>query len=196
MVNSTDTQITFVATTLVSSKGLPIAGVSSPNATSGILTPDGYTVMLDSTSTSFVTTNGQLLDGNDSGTGGSNFNQRTAVDNSADVDVVIPSFARGPSGSLATSVVNVTNASTRIFASSPMSIASSSKNGATESGNTVTITTSSAHGLVAGQTVIIAAFPVRTTATMAPSRWPACPPLQPSPTLIRPSAWAGPAAAR
>ena len=135
VVNSTDTQITFVATTLVHSTGLPIAGVSSPDATSGILAPDDYTVVLDSTSTSFVTTNGQLLDGNDSGTGGSNFNLSTAVNNSADVDVVIPSFARGPSsGSLATSTVNVPNASAPIFAASPMSIAGSAKSGATESG--------------------------------------------------------------
>jgi hypothetical protein len=158
VVNSTDTQITFVATTLVHSTGLPIAGVSSPDALSGILAPDGYTVVLDSTSTSFVTTNGQLLDGNDSGTGGSNFNQFTAVDNSADVDVVIPSFARGPSSSTVTSTVNVLNLSTPIFAASPISIASSAKNGATESGNTVTITTTSAHGLVTGQTVLIAGF--------------------------------------
>jgi hypothetical protein len=158
VVNSTDTQITFVATTLVNSAGLPIAGVSSPGATSGILAPDGYTVVLDSTSTSFVTTNGQLLDGTDSGTGGSNFNQCTAVDNSADVDVVIPSFARGPSSSTVTSAVDVLNVSTPIFATSPVSIASSAKNGATESGNTVTVTTTSAHGLVAGQTVLIAGF--------------------------------------
>jgi uncharacterized repeat protein (TIGR01451 family) len=158
VVNSTDTQITFVATTLVHNTGLPIAGVSSPDATSGILAPDGYTVVLDSTSTSFVTTNGQLLDGTDSGTAGSNFNQFTAVNNSADVDVVIPSFARGPSSSTVTSVVNVPNVSTPIFANSVMPIASSAKNGATESGNTVTITTSSAHGLVAGQTVLITGF--------------------------------------
>jgi hypothetical protein len=156
VLNSTDTQITFVATTLMHNTGLPIAGVSSPDATSGILAPDGYTVVLDSTSTSFVTTNGQLLDGNDSGTGGTNFNQFTTLDNSADVDVVIPSFARGPSSSTITSTVNVLNASTAIFANSPLSIASSSKNGATESGSTVTITTSSAHGLVMGQMVTIA----------------------------------------
>jgi hypothetical protein len=156
VVNSTDTQITFVATTLVHSTGLPIAGVSSPNAISGILAPDGYTVVLDSTATSFVTTNGQLLDGTDGGTGGTNFNQCTAVNNSADVDVVIPSFAHGPSSSTVTSTVNVLNASTPIFATSAITIASSAKNGATESGNTVTITTAAAHGLVAGQTVTIA----------------------------------------
>ena len=49
VLNSTDTQITFVATTLVHGTGLPIAGVSSPDATSGILAPDSYTVVLDST---------------------------------------------------------------------------------------------------------------------------------------------------
>jgi sugar lactone lactonase YvrE len=144
VVNSTDTQITFVATTLVNSSGLPIAGVSSPDATSGVLAPDVYAVVLDSTSTSFVTTNGQLLDGADSGTGGTNFNQATAVDNSADVDVVIPSFARGPSGSLATSVVNVTNASAPIAAA-----------GLSESGNTVTVTTTVPDGLVVGDPVTI-----------------------------------------
>jgi hypothetical protein len=158
VLNSTDTQITFVATTLVHSTGLPIAAVSSPDATSGILAPDGYTVVLDSTSTSFVTTNGQLLDGTDSGVGGSNFNQFTAINYSADVDVVIPSFARGPSSSTITSTVNVLNASTPIFATSAMSIATSAKNGATESGNTVTVTTNSAHGLVTGQAVTIAGF--------------------------------------
>jgi hypothetical protein len=145
MVNSTDTQITFVATTLVNSMGLPIAGVSSPDATSGVLAPDVYTVVLNSTGTSFVTTNGQLLDGADSGTGGTNFNQATAVDNSADVDVVIPSFARGPSGSLATSVVNVTNASAPIAAAAGLS----------ESGNTVTVTTTVPDGLVVGDPVTI-----------------------------------------
>jgi hypothetical protein len=156
VVNATDTQITFVATTLVNSTGLPIAGVSSPGATCGILAPDGYTVVLDSTSTSFVTTNGQLLDGTDSGSGGTNFQQLTAVDNSADVDVVIPSFARGPSSASITSTVNVLNASTPIFVATPLSISSSAKNGATESGSTVTIITTAAHGLVAGQTVTIA----------------------------------------
>jgi uncharacterized repeat protein (TIGR03803 family) len=147
MVNSTDTQITFVATTLVNSMGLPIAGVSSPDATSGVLAPDVYTVVLNSTGTSFVTTNGQLLDGADSGTGGTNFNQATVVDNSADVDVVIPSFARGPSGSLATSVVNVTNAS------APIAAAASA--GLSESGNTVTVTTTVPDGLVVGDPVTI-----------------------------------------
>jgi hypothetical protein len=156
VLNATDTQITFVATTLVHSTGLPIAGVSSPDATSGILAPGGYTVVLDSTNTSFVTTNGQLLDGADRGVGGSNFNLSTVVNNSADVDVVIPSFARGPSSSTVTSTVNVLNASTPIFAATAIPIASSAKSGATESGNTVTITTTAAHGLVAGQTVTIA----------------------------------------
>jgi hypothetical protein len=158
VLNATDTQITFVATTLVHSTGLPIAGVSSTNATSGILAPDGYTVVLDSGSTAFVTTNGQLLDGNGSGTGGTNFNQTTTVNNSADVDVVIPSFARGPSSSTITSTVNVLNVSTPIFVDTPLAIAPSTQNGATESGNTVTITTSSAHGLVTGQAVLIAGF--------------------------------------
>jgi len=162
VLNSTDTQVTFVATTMVGSTGSkterPLAGVSSPDATSGILAPDGYTVVLDSTSTSFVTTNGQLLDGADKGTGGNNFIRPMAVNNSADVDVVIPSFARGPSSPTVTSTVNVPNDSTPIFASSPMTIATSANNGAMESGNTVTITTSSVHGLVTGQTVTIAGF--------------------------------------
>jgi sugar lactone lactonase YvrE len=155
VLNSTDTQITFVATTLVKSSGLPIAGVSSPGAASGILAPDGYLVTLTSDSTSFVTTNGQLLDGTDSGSGGNTFNQFTAVNYSSDVQVVIPSFARGPSGGTITSTVNVPNAAASIFSTSPISIASSAKNGATESGGTVTIATTATHGLVAGQTVLI-----------------------------------------
>jgi hypothetical protein len=105
-----------------------------------------------------VTTGGQLLDGNDSGVGGSNFSQLTAVNYSSDVQVVIPSFARGPSSGTITSTVNVPNASASIFSTSPISITSSAKNGATESGNTVTITTSNPHGLVAGQTVLISGF--------------------------------------
>jgi hypothetical protein len=158
VVNATDTQITFVATTLVRSNGLPIAGVSSPDAKSGILAPDGYLVTLTATSTSFVTTGGQLLDGNDSGVGGTNFQQFTAVNDSADIEVVIPSFARGPSSGTITSTVNVPNASASIFSTSPISIASSAKDGATESGNTVTITTAAAHGLIAGQEVLISGF--------------------------------------
>ena len=62
-----------MATTLVGSSGLPIAGVSSPDATSGVLAPDTYHVILDSGSTAFETANGQLLDGTDSGTGGGNY---------------------------------------------------------------------------------------------------------------------------
>ena len=77
---------------------------------------------------------------------------------SADVQVVIPSFARGPSSGTITSAVNVPNASAPIFSTSPISIAASAKTGATESGSTVTITTSAAHGLVAGQTVMISGF--------------------------------------
>ena len=86
---------------------------------------------LTSSSTSFVTTGGQLLDGNDSGVGGTNFQQLTAVNYSSDVQVVIPSFARGPSSGTITSAVNVPNASASIFSTSPISIASSAKNGAT-----------------------------------------------------------------
>ena len=123
VMNSTNTQITFVATTLVKSTGLPIAKISSLDSTSGILAPDNYTVVLDSTKNSFVTTGGQLLDGAGKGVGGSNFNFSTAVNNSADVDVVIPSFARGPSSSTITSTVNVLNVATPIFAPTAMSIA-------------------------------------------------------------------------
>ena len=44
VINSTDTQVTFVATTLASSTGLAVPGVSSGNATSGVLAPDTYGV--------------------------------------------------------------------------------------------------------------------------------------------------------
>ena len=160
VINSTDTQITFVATTLVESNGLPMTGISSKDAKSGILAPDGYLVVLDATSTSFITTDGQLLDGADSGTGGNNFNQNTAVNSSADVQVAIPSFARGPSSGAITSSVNVPNATVAVFSTTPLTILSSAKSGATESGNTVTITTSAANGLIVGQQVLIAGVSV------------------------------------
>jgi hypothetical protein len=146
VLNSTDTQITFLATTLVKNSGLPIAGVSSPDATSGILAPDGYLVTLTSGSTSFVTANGQLLDGNDSGVGGANFQQFTAVNDSADVQVVIPSFARGPSSGTITSVVNLPNAAAPIV---------SGLLGLSESGGTVTVTTTAPDGLAVGDPVTI-----------------------------------------
>ena len=73
VINATDTQVTFVATTLASSTGLPVGAVSTPNATSGVLAPDDYAVILNSGSTAFETANGQLLDGNDSGAGGTNY---------------------------------------------------------------------------------------------------------------------------
>ena len=146
VVNSSDTQITFVATTLVDGSGLPIAGVSSPDATSGILAPDGYLVTLTSTSTSFVTTGGQLLDGDDSGVGGTNFQQFTAVNDSSDAEVVIPSFARGPSSGTITSVVNLPNAAAPIVAGTL---------GLSESGDTVTVTTTVPDGLAVGDPVTI-----------------------------------------
>ena len=59
-------------------------------------------------STDFTTTTGQLLDGDDSGAGGSNYTSNQAVTNSA-VAVIVPSFARGPGNT-----VNVTNASAPI----------------------------------------------------------------------------------
>ena len=67
VINSTDTQVTFVATTLASSTGLAVPGVSSGNATSGVLAPDTYGVFLASQqsgiATYFETANGQPLDG-------------------------------------------------------------------------------------------------------------------------------------
>ena len=137
VINATDTAITFVATTLAGPNGLPIANVSVPGATSGILPPDTYNV--DLSGTAFQTlSSGQLLDGNDSGAGGNDFYvENTPVNNSADVAVVVPAFARGPG-----QTVNVTNASAAIAT-------------LTESGTTVTVSTTAAHGLVAGEPVTI-----------------------------------------
>ena len=119
VIDSTDTQVTFVATTLASSTGLAVPGVSSGNATSGVLAPDTYGVLLASQisgiATYFETANGQPLDGTYSGTGGASFNQYLTVNNSADVAVIVPDFARGPS-STSTSTVNVANLSTPIVA--------------------------------------------------------------------------------
>ena len=147
VIDSTDTQVTFVATTLASSTGLPVAAVSSPNATSGVLAPDDYAVILNSGSTAFETASGQLLDGNDSGTGGTNYTEYQQVNNSADVAVVVPCFARGPGSSTITSVVNVANLSTPI--------AAAASHGLTESGHTVTVATTAANDLVVGHPVTI-----------------------------------------
>ena len=147
VIDSTDTQVTFVATTLASSTGLPVAGVSSPNATSGVLPPDNYAVILDSGRPGIETANGQLLDGDDSGAGGTSFIEYQQVNNSADVAVIVPSFARGPSGSRTVSTVNVANLCTPI--------AAAAAEGLTESGTTVTVTTTVANGLAAGDPVTI-----------------------------------------
>ena len=145
-LDPTDTKLTFVQTVLVGSNGLPINAGTLPLGT--------YTVTLVSASGSpvsgFATTGGQLLDGNSDGTAGDNYTTTFHVVSGtpAPGDVLltpptvlatVPDFARGP---------NTPN----------LTIASS--NGATESGNTVTITTTSGHGYTVGQTVVIAGVTV------------------------------------
>ena len=148
VVSATDTQVTFVATTLASSTGLPVAAVSTPNATSGVLAPDDYAVILNSGSTAIETASGgQLLDGNDSGAGGTNFTEYQEVNNTADVSVVVPCFARGPGSSTIASVVNVANLATPI--------AAAASQGLSESGHTVTVATTAANDLVAGDPLTI-----------------------------------------
>ena len=134
--NSTDTQVTFVVTALVGNNGLPISTGTLPLGT--------YTVTLVSGSNAFSTPSGQLLDGNANGTDqnythtfnvvASNPGTGDVLLPSSAVIVDVPDFARGP---------NTPN----------LTIASS--NGAVESGNTVTITTTAGHGFSVGQTVVI-----------------------------------------
>ena len=112
-----------------------------------MLAPDDYAVILNSGATALETTNGQLLDGDDSGAGGTNFIQYEQVNNSADVAVIVPCFARGPSRPDITSVVNVPNLSTPI--------ASAASHGLTESNHTVTVATTVANDLVAGEPLTI-----------------------------------------
>ena len=143
LTNSTDTQFTFVATTLVSPAGLPIVGVSVPGAASGVLPSGTYQLIFASGTSAFTTPTGQLLDGDDSGTGGDAY-VVTHLITMPTVAVVLPSFARGPGNT-----VNVTNASASI-ASTVSSSATAS-----ESGTTVTVTTATALGLEIGESVTI-----------------------------------------
>ena len=145
-LDPTDTKLTFVQTVLVGSNGLPVNAGTLPLGT--------YTVTLLSASGSpvsgFETASGQLLDGNSDAIAGDNYTTTFHVvsSNPAAGDVLLPAtavlatvpdFARGP---------NTPNAT----------IASS--NGAVESGNTVTITTTAGHGFTVGQTVVIAGVTV------------------------------------
>ena len=136
-LDPTDTQLTFVKTVVVGSNGLPVS--------TGSLPLGAYTVTLVSGSAALTTTSSQTLDGNSDGLAGDNYTHTFNVVSSSPAagDVLLPSatvlatvpdFARGP---------NTPN----------LTIASS--NGATESGNTVTITTTSAHAYTVGQTVVI-----------------------------------------
>jgi hypothetical protein len=140
-LDPTDTKLTFVQTVIVGTNGLPINAGTLPLGT--------YTLTLFSLSGSpasgFTTTGGQVLDGNSDGTAGDNYTTTFHVvsSNPATGDVLLPTsavlatvpdFARGPN------TPNLTIAST---------------NGATESGNTVTITTNAGHGFTVGQTVVI-----------------------------------------
>jgi hypothetical protein len=163
VINSADTQVTFVATTLASSTGLAVPDVSSGNATSGVLAPDTYGVLLASQisgiATYFATANGQPLDGTYSGTGGTSFNQYLTVNNAADVAVIVPDFARGPS-STSTSTVNVANLSTPITATGAV-VNTMIGDGAVEgsSTTTVTITTTTAHTFAKSAAITITGVP-------------------------------------
>ena len=143
VMNSTDTQLTFVATTLVAPSGLPVAGVSVPGAASGILPTGTYQLIFTSGNSALTTPTGQLLDGNDSGAGGNAYVVNKAF-TLPTVAVVLPAFARGPGNT-----VNVTNASASIAAT----VSSSAT--ATETGTTATITTTSSLGLQIGESVTI-----------------------------------------
>jgi hypothetical protein len=132
----------------VSPSGLPIASVSLPGAPSGVLPSGTYQLTFDRTVSTIMTTTGQLLDGDDSGTGGDPY-LANHVFAAPTVAVVLPSFARGPGNT-----VNVTNASASIAATV------SSTATATKSGTTVTVTTTSSLGLQIGQTVTITGMSV------------------------------------
>ena len=135
-LNSTDTQATFVTTALVGSNGLPISTGTLPLGT--------YTVTLISGSNAFTTTTGQLLDGNANGSD-NNYTQtfHVVASNPGSGDVLLPSSAV---------IVNVPD-----FARGPNTpnVTIPSSNGAVESSNTVTITTTTGHGFSVGQTVVI-----------------------------------------
>ena len=148
VMNATDTQVTFVATTLVSPSGLPIAGVSVPGAPSGVLPSGTYQLIFASGTSALTTPTGQLLDGDDSGAGGDAYVVNHLI-TSPTVAVVLPAFARGPGNT-----VNVTNASASI-ASTVSSSATAS-----ESGTTVTVTTATSLGLQIGESVTITGMSV------------------------------------
>ena len=160
VIDPSDAKITFVATTMVANTGLPIHNISISGATSGVLPAGTYNLTLLSGSTDFTTTTGQVLDGNNSGAGGSNYTSNQAVSNSA-VAVIVPSFARGPGNT-----VNVTNASAPIATTATTNIASGTS-GATGSHNVTgatwtsgthiaKITVSTTSGLSVGSSVTVA----------------------------------------
>ena len=85
LVDQNNTRITFIQTDLGSTDN------------DGILPNDTYTVTLRSASNGFQDSNGNLLDGTDSGTPGDNYVSTFVVKNAASAVVVsLPDFARGP----------------------------------------------------------------------------------------------------
>ena len=137
-LDPTDTKLTFVKTVVIGSNGLPVSTGSLPLGT--------YTVTLVSGSAALTTTNGQTLDGNSDGVSGDNYTATFHVVSSSPApgDVLLPSAA--------------VLATAPDFARGPLtpSVTIAGSGGATESGNTVTITTTLAHGFSVGQTVTIA----------------------------------------
>jgi hypothetical protein len=77
--------------------------------TSGVLTPDAYTVTLVSGANAFKDASGISLDGNNSGVPGTNYTTTFTVTASSAVVVSVPSFARGPD---AGHNINVPNSTT------------------------------------------------------------------------------------
>ncbi len=97
LLNSADTQITFVKTDLVSSA--PLAGV---------LAAGTYTVTLRSAVNGFQDSAGGLLDGNDSGTPGVNYVATFVVASTSSPVLSIPDFARGPDSAANVELPNAT----------------------------------------------------------------------------------------
>ena len=197
-LDPTDTQLTFVKTVVVGANGLPV--------NSGACRWAAYTVTLNSFSAALGRASTRRPASCSTATAtaraGDNYTATFHVVGSTPAagDVLLPAsavlatvpdFARGPN---------------------TPSVAIAAGNGATEAGNTVTITTTAGHGFTAGQTVVIsgvgvagyngtftiASVPQPTTFTYtdaASQRWPpraAAPPTCPASTCPTTPATASP----
>ena len=113
IVNSTNTGFTFIKTDLAGGGG-----------TAGLLAPDSYVVTFLSGSLAFQDVNGNLLDGNNSGVGGTNYTNSftvTALAANA-VTVSIPDFARGPDSNSADSINLMFNAPNPLTGGIPVTL--------------------------------------------------------------------------